>query len=110
MTLETDAWRAALRAKGRDWVMAELNLRAGQPEDPVYDIVHEAPYPTRAFCQRWCAEEDNKGIRLAGTTKAALIALLLFTIFLAMTIHSFSKLETVSSRGGARSSAASAGR
>jgi hypothetical protein len=110
MTFETDAWRAALRAKGRDWVMAELNLRAGRPEDPVYDIVHEAPYPTRAFCQRWCAEEDNKGVRLAGTTKAALVAFVLCTIFLAMAIRGFTGTEAMNLRAGARSSAASADR
>jgi hypothetical protein len=61
--------------------MAELKTRAGRPEDVVLDVVYEAPYPTREFCQRWCAERDNRLFHLSGHTKAVLIALLLLTAF-----------------------------
>jgi hypothetical protein len=54
------AWRKALEVRGRDWVMAELRRRPGRPQDVVYDIVFEQPYPTRDFCEQWCTEQDNK--------------------------------------------------
>jgi hypothetical protein len=41
-------------------VAHELQLRGGQPNDYLWDIVYEAPHPTREFCQRWCAEQENK--------------------------------------------------
>jgi hypothetical protein len=53
-------WRKALEARGKDWVMAELRRRPGRPQDVVYDIVFEQPYPTREFCEQWCIEQDNK--------------------------------------------------
>ncbi len=70
-------WRKALRAKGKEWVMAELQRRPGQPGDPVYDIVFEEPYPTRDFCQRWCGEEDNRLFRFSWETTAALVFVIL---------------------------------
>lgn len=54
------AWRKALEARGKDWVMAELCRRPGRPQDVVYDIVFEQPYPTREFCEKWCIEQENK--------------------------------------------------
>ena len=42
-------WRKALQARGRDWVMSELQTRPGRHEDIVCDVVFEQPYPTRAF-------------------------------------------------------------
>jgi hypothetical protein len=71
------AWRHALRAKGRDWVVAELQRRPGLPGDAVYDIVFEQPYPTREFCLRWCAEEESRFIRFSRETTVALVFLLL---------------------------------
>jgi hypothetical protein len=53
-------WRQALESRGRDWVAHELQLRTGQPNDYLWDVVFEAPHPTREFCQRWCAEQENK--------------------------------------------------
>lgn len=67
-------WRRALEAKGKDWVMAELQRRAGHPSDAVYDIVFEEPYPTREFCQQWCAEEENKLFHVSWHTYAVLAA------------------------------------
>lgn len=70
-----NAWRQALKAKGRDWVKAELLKRPGQqPQDVVYDIVFEEPFPTRDFCLQWCAEEDNKLFHVSWHTFAALVA------------------------------------
>jgi len=67
-------WRQALQARGKDWVKAELQKRPGQPNDVVYDIVFEEPFPTRDFCLQWCAEEDNKLFHLSWQTYAAFIA------------------------------------
>jgi len=75
------AWRQGLEAKGRDRIMTELKTRAGRPDDVMLDVVYEAPYPTREFCQRWCAEQDNRGFHVSGHTKAVIIALLLLTAF-----------------------------
>ncbi|MFZ0021207.1 MAG: hypothetical protein WAL10_28150 [Acetobacteraceae bacterium] len=70
-------WRNALTAKGKDWVLAELRRRPGLPGDAVYDIVFEEPLPTREFCQRWCAEEENRLVRFSWEKAAALIFLIL---------------------------------
>jgi hypothetical protein len=67
-------WRQALKAKGKDWVKAELQKRPGNPQDIVYDIVFEEPFPTRDFCQGWCAEEENKLFHLSWHALAALVA------------------------------------
>jgi hypothetical protein len=71
------AWRQALKAKGRDWVRAELQKRPGQPQDPVYDIVFEEPLPTRDFCHQWCAEEENRLFHMSWYTWVVLVALFL---------------------------------
>jgi hypothetical protein len=70
-------WREALIAKGKDWVLAELQRRSGRPGDSVFDIVFEEPFPTREFCQRWCAEEDNRLFRFSWEKAAALVFLIL---------------------------------
>ncbi len=75
------AWRTALDAKGRDWVVAELERLPGQPKDVVLDVVFEEPYPTREFCERWCAEQDNRIFHLSRHTMAIIIASLLLVIF-----------------------------
>jgi hypothetical protein len=61
-------WRGALERKGKDWVLRELQTRAGQPMEPLLDVVYEEPHPTREFCQRWCAEQENRMIRFSGLT------------------------------------------
>jgi len=68
------AWREGLKARGKDWVKAELQKRPGQPSDVVYDIVFEEPLPTRDFCLQWCAEEENRLFHFSWQTCAALIA------------------------------------
>ena len=72
--------------------MAELKTRAGAPDDVVLDVVYEPPYPTREFCQRWCAEQDNRMFHLSGYTKAVLIALLLLTAFVIKAVVSWNSL------------------
>lgn len=74
------AWRAALQQRGREWVVSQLRTRPGRPDDIVYDVVYEAPYPTRAFCVQWCAEQDNKIVRLSWHTYAAIFMLLLVIV------------------------------
>jgi hypothetical protein len=73
-------WRQALESRGSDWVTRELQLRAGQPNDYLLDVVYEAPHPTREFCQRWCAEQENKMAGLSlGTMSTMLILIFLMT-------------------------------
>jgi len=74
------AWRAGLQQRGKDWVLSELHTRPGRPDDVVYDVVFEAPYPTRAFCVQWCAEQDNKLFRMSWHSYAAIAMLLLFIV------------------------------
>ncbi len=70
-------WRAGLARKGRDWVLRELQRRAGQPDDAVLDVVYEEPYPTRDFCQRWCTEQDNK---VGGPSIPVTVAILMMLV------------------------------
>jgi len=94
MSMEEDAWREALRTKGRDWVLAELNTRPGLPQDPLLDVVYVQPFPTREFCQRWCVETDNQYLRLSGHTKGVLCGVLILGIFIAMAMHSLTSVGT----------------
>jgi hypothetical protein len=71
-------WRAALRRRGKDWVARELQIRHGQPGDDVLDVVYEGPPPTREFCQKWCAEQENRMFVISGHTQAVIVALLVF--------------------------------
>ncbi|WP_158922614.1 hypothetical protein [Acidisphaera sp. S103] len=91
-TLEEEAWRTGLKTKGRDWVLAELNMRPGLPQDPLYDVVFEPPYPSREFCQRWCVETDNQYLRLSGTGIATLVGLAILAIFVVMAMYSLSEV------------------
>jgi hypothetical protein len=88
-------WRNALNAKGRDWVTAELQRRSGQPDDVVLDVVFEEPYPTREFCQRWCAEQDNRIFHVSGYTIALLVALVLLISFGIKLVNSWENLPQV---------------
>jgi hypothetical protein len=88
--MNTEAnWRKAMDAKGRDWVEAKLKGRTGQPNDAVLDIVFEEPHPTREFCQRWSAEQDNRMFHMSGHTKAILIALVVLIVFGVKSINSW---------------------
>src|SRR5215467_4013185 len=69
---QDEVWRRGLRARGKDWVMAELHRRAGRPEDVLLDVVFEPPYPTRAFCRQWCAEEENR-VHVSASLKIAVV-------------------------------------
>jgi hypothetical protein len=88
--MNTEAnWRIALDARGRDWVEAKLKARTGQPNDVVLDIVFEEPHPTREFCQRWSAEQDNRMFHMSGHTKAIIIALVVLIAFGVKSINSW---------------------
>ena len=73
-------WRKGLQARGKEWVLSELHRRPGQPDDVLYDVVFKEPYPTRAFCFQWCAEEENTVFRMSWHTYATLIVLALLIV------------------------------
>jgi len=73
-------WRKALGERGKDWVMAQLHTRPGRPDDVVFDVVFQPPYPTRAFCQIWCGEQDNRLFRMSWHSYAAIAMLFLFIV------------------------------
>ena len=104
MSLQEDAWREGLRTKGRDWVLAELSMRPGLPDDPLNDVVYTPPYPSREFCQRWAVEVDNQFLRLSGATKGLIFGVVILGIFIAMAVHSWSgvaptQMPTTPTRG-----------
>ena len=83
------AWRKALKVRGKDWVMAELHAKPGRPDDTLYDVVFEEPYPTRQFCFQWCAEQENKVFRMSWQNYAAIFALILFLVSTIKAIESW---------------------
>jgi hypothetical protein len=99
-------WRAALMARGKDWVMAELRRRPGRPGDAVYDIVFEDPLPTREFCQRWCAEEENRLVRFSWEKVAALVFLVLTIVCAVGAVKSWNDTPPPQSRTAAATNSA----
>ena len=98
-------WRAALMARGKDWVMAELRRRPGRPGDAVYDVVFEDPLPTREFCQRWCAEEENRLVRFSWEKVAALVFLVLTIVCAVGAVKSWNDTPPQSRTAAATNSA-----
>lgn len=86
-------WRKALQSRGREWVAAELKRLPGRPRDPVLDVVFEEPYPTREFCQLWCAEEESRFHPVSWTTLTAGAVLLIAVYCLIMAVSSWNELE-----------------
>jgi hypothetical protein len=86
-------WRKALQARGKDWVRSELHRRPGRPEDTLYDVVFKEPYPTRAFCFQWCAEEENRIFRVSWHTFATIMALALLIVSILKGISAWSDAE-----------------
>jgi hypothetical protein len=84
MKIENDEerWRAALEAKGVEWVTAKLRERPGRPNDVLLDIVFEGSQPTRFFCQSWCAEQDNRLFRLTPYGIAMWVAVVVLFAFM----------------------------
>jgi hypothetical protein len=101
------AWRKALRERGTEWVMAQLRTRPGRPEDVVFDVVFEPPYPTRGFCQSWCGEQDNRIFRFSWHTLAAIAMLLLFIICFCQAVASWNDHELIAARDSAAPMSAS---
>jgi hypothetical protein len=81
-------WRDGLKARGPAWVRAKLLERPGRYDDPVFDVVFVEPLPTRAFCQAWCAEAENKIFQLSGYGKTVVILLVLLVVFVAGAVGS----------------------
>lgn len=104
---DEQVWRKALQAKGKDWVMAELHRRAGQPGDAVYDVVFVEPFPTREFCHRWCAEEENRIFRMSWHTVAALVALAVFAVCSVKAVQSWNEPGSASMHRSATAAATS---
>jgi hypothetical protein len=50
---------------GRTAVEAELGRRSGFRAELIDDIGDEPPYPTREFCEQWCAAQDNMQFRFS---------------------------------------------
>ena len=96
--LTETAWRAALQQRGKEWVQSELRTRPGRPDDVVYDVVYEAPYPTRAFCMQWCAQQDNKLLRMSWHSYAAIAMLLLFIVCFCQAVGSWNHREVTAAR------------
>jgi hypothetical protein len=92
------AWREALQQRGKEWVVSQLRTRPGRSDDIVYDVVFEAPYPTRAFCVRWCAEQDNKIFRLSWHSYAAIFMLLLVIVCFWQAIGGWKNHELTTAR------------
>jgi hypothetical protein len=86
------AWREALEKRGRAWVTAKLQERPGRPDEIVYDVVFQAPYPTRSFCEFWCAAEDNKVLHFSGYSKAVLITSIVLFAFIAKAAISWNSM------------------
>ncbi len=78
---EERRWRVGLESRGADWVKARLRERTGRPDDEVFDVVFTGPNPTRAFCEKWCAEQDNRILRMSTTTKFAWVLAIVLVVF-----------------------------
>jgi hypothetical protein len=57
-TEEEKRWRAGLELVGRSPVAQYLRVHPGLPDDPVSDLPLHPPYPSRQFCERWCAQSE----------------------------------------------------
>ena len=73
--------------------MTELYQRAGRPEDVLLDVVFEPPYPTRAFCWQWCAEEENR-IRVPASLMIALVLAALVLVCVGEAVVGLENLAT----------------
>jgi hypothetical protein len=81
-------WRAALEKKGADWVARELRTRHGQPGDQLLDVVYNGPHPTREFCQRWCADQENRTVSISPTTIGIIVSVAAVLILSTMAVSS----------------------
>jgi hypothetical protein len=85
-----ERWRDAMQKKGKFAVRSELHRRSGGPDDPVYDIVHTPPFPTREYVARWCAEEDNRLFAFSKQTVVTIFVALILLIGIYRSIKSLS--------------------
>ena len=80
MDADEAKWLSALEERGAEWVKRELQTRTGQPGDPLLDVVFTGTSPSRAFCARWCAEQEDKFGGFSPGFIFAVIVLLIVTI------------------------------
>jgi hypothetical protein len=92
-------WRTGLEARGADWVRSKLRERAGSPDDEIFDVVFTGRNPSRAFCQAWCAEQDNKVFRMSGTTKIAWVLAIVLVVFIVKAFIAWTSDHTVTPAG-----------
>jgi hypothetical protein len=60
---DEDRWRQALKETGLQEVMRQLRCYPGRPEDVLSNLPLLPPYPSRAFCQQWCLDEEGREVR-----------------------------------------------
>jgi hypothetical protein len=83
---EERLWREGLERRGKDWTLRALNSRHGQAGDAVLDVVFVEPYPNREFCQRWCAEQENRMFSMSGHTTAIIVTLIVLAAVSTMAV------------------------
>jgi len=103
----TERWHDAMRRMGRAAVEAALRRRPGRPAERIDDIGSEPPYPTRAFCEQWCVEQDNIVYRFTPRTAVILTLIVAILACTVMAVGDFAGLSAGSApSAGGRSAAA----
>jgi hypothetical protein len=88
-----ERWREALDKKGLDVVRQQLDLRPGRPDEVIYNIVDEPPYPDRAFCEDWCRGAPPPPTAMSGTGAMVVIMSVLVVVFALRAAMSFSSAD-----------------
>jgi hypothetical protein len=76
-----ERWREALEQKGLNVVRQQLDLRPGPPNEVLYNIVDDPPYPDRAFCEDWCRGAPPPPVAMSGTGAMVVIMSILVVVF-----------------------------
>jgi hypothetical protein len=88
-----ERWREALEKKGLDVVRHQLDLRPGRPDEVLYNIVDEPPYPDRAFCEDWCRGAPPPPTAISGTGAMVIIMSILVIVCVLRGFVSFSTAD-----------------
>lgn len=102
----TERWHDAMCTMGRAAVEAALRRRPGRPTDRIDDVGGEPPYPTRAFCEQWCVEQDNILYRFTPRTAVILTLIIAILACVVMAVGDFARLSAGSASGAGGGSAA----
>jgi hypothetical protein len=92
---EQKRWCEALRLVGRTAVQDHLRTYPGNSSDPFYDLPLHPPYPSREFCQAWCAEADSDLVR--GHGNVILLAVFIVVVFACIVATLISSMNSPSS-------------